>query len=240
MNFLSSKWVLARVKREDLSLTNQVYNLLKDAINSFDLPPGTNLVESELSNNLGTSVTPIREALRRLESERLVMTSFGRSPKVRGFSLQEIREMFEVRAILESWAVREIFHHLSEENVEILEECMHKAEVALNKNDLVDFSLENKRFHSELSRHCGNDYLLKILSEIANQQHRVRIALFRQTNPLAKQFSKKVIEDHLTIIDAIRAQDQELTVNLINKDIRGLLNDINEGRLEAIESILDY
>ena len=101
-------------------MTNQVYNLLKDAINSFDLPPGTNLVESELSNTLGTSVTPIREALRRLESERLVMTSFGRSPKVRGFSLQEIREMFEVRAILESWAVRESFHHLNEENVDIL------------------------------------------------------------------------------------------------------------------------
>jgi DNA-binding GntR family transcriptional regulator len=236
---LYSNWIPGRVKRNNLSLADQVYSLLKEAILSLDLLPGMHLVEADLSKSMDTSVTPIREALRRLESQGLVVSTYGRSPRVRGLSLKEVRDSYELRALLESWAVRKSFSYLTDDRIKGLEECMREAETCLSDNNLIGFSRKNRQFHFEICRFCGNDYLLRVLHEIADQQHRVRITLAKHTNSLAKDRSNKAIQDHLAIINAIRARDLDLTVNLVHRDITSLLNDIDAGKLESLDLILN-
>ncbi len=216
---MSPNWIPNQVERMTFSLTDQAYTILKDAILSLDLPPGSPLVESELSKAIGTSVTPIREAIRRLQSDGLVTSSYGRSAYVRGFSLEDIKNTYEVRALLETYAVRKSVPIIDDEAIAKLEEIVRETEDTLKQGDLVNFSKKNGQFHRELCRCCGNNYLLSLLDDIAKQHHRIRIALAKHTYALAKTFSNNALKDHWAIINAVRSRDPDLAANLVYEDI---------------------
>src|SRR5665811_1600919 len=86
--------------------TDRVYASLKEAIVSLHLRPGESIVEATIARQLGVSTTPVREALQRLAQEDLVVLSRYRGAAVRETTETDIREIFELREILEPQAVR--------------------------------------------------------------------------------------------------------------------------------------
>jgi DNA-binding GntR family transcriptional regulator len=236
---VNPEWKPSKVDRISASLTQQVYDFLKDAIMSLELPPGSKLVESELAKALGTSVTPVREALRLLQSEGLVRLAYSRSAFVLGLSLSDIRDLYEVRALLETSAVRRSVPRLGEEDLACLECIVRETEAALECGDLAAFSEKNRRFHTELCRHAGNRYLMKLLDDMADQLHRLRVAQQKQAAKLAEEASADALRAHWNIIDAVRAGDAELAAELIHNDVSSLLKDIEAGQLDSLQLILN-
>jgi DNA-binding GntR family transcriptional regulator len=187
---------------------------------------------------MGTSATPVREALRRLQSEGLVETSYARTAVVRGLAVDDIRDLYQVRALLEQWAVRESVPLFDKEGIAVLESNVREAENALEMGDLVAFSRRNNEFHIELCRRSENRYLTKLLDSIADQLHRVRVALAKQTCELARATSDNALKTHWDIIRAVRVGDAELAADLVYEDVAELLEDIEAGRLDSLQMIL--
>ncbi len=235
---MNSKWRPTKVRRSQASLSQHVYSVLREAILSLDLPPGSRLVESELSDAMGTSVTPIREALRRLQSEGLVKLSYARTGFVLGLSVDDIRDLYEVRAVLETWALWRSVPRFDEEGVKELERIVREAQESLERGDLVAFSKTNREFHRELCRRSRNRYLMRLLDNIADQLHRLRVAQAKQTLGLAKEVSADALKEHREIINAVRAGDAEVAAELLHKDISALLEDIETGGLDSLQLIL--
>lgn len=236
---MNSEWKPSKVDRISASLSQQVYGCVKDAIMSLEIPPGSKLVESELAKAMGTSVTPVREALRLLQSEGLVRLTYSRSALVLGLSLSDIRDLYEVRALLEMSAVRRSVPRLGEEDLACLERIVREAKAALECGDLAVFSEKNREFHVELCRHAENRYLMKLLNDMTDQLHRIRVAQQKQAVQLAEEASADALRAHWNIIDAVRAGDAELATELIHKDVTSLLEDIEAGHLDSLQLILN-
>src|SRR5262252_182499 len=98
-------------------LKEQAYERLKRGLLNNDYPPGSFLSERQLAENLGMSKTPVKAALERLESEGFIAVSPQQGIVVRELSVQEIADQYEIRAALESYAVRTIAGQLTEEQI---------------------------------------------------------------------------------------------------------------------------
>jgi DNA-binding GntR family transcriptional regulator len=236
---MNASWDPPKINRSSASLTEQTYRTLKDAILSLHLPPGSRLVEADLAEAMGTSVTPVREALRSLQSHGWVRLSHGRSATVLGLSLDDIRDLYQVRQILETWALSKAVLSFQEEDIERLKRLSREAERLLENGDVSGFVQVNRSFHRELCRPAGNRYLLGQLDAIADQLHRVRVAEQSQASGRPGYSTADALETHRQIVRAIEARDSELAVRLLHKDIGAILDDLDSGRFEPIESVLD-
>lgn len=232
-------WMPNKADRVTVSLVDQVYSTLKEAILSLNIPVGSALVESELAKAMGTSVTPIREALRRLQSEGLVTASYAHHVFVRGLSLSEIKDLYQVRALLEHWAVRESILSFDENDYQKLENNIRDSEKALKNGDLIGFSMKNTEFHHELAKKCGNQYILSLLDNIAKQHNRIRIAMAKQMLALMQENSNDALEEHWKILSALRDRDANRAAELVHADICELLIHIEVGQLDELSLILN-
>jgi DNA-binding GntR family transcriptional regulator len=128
----------------------RAYEYLKDSILSGLFTPGERLTEEHLAKRLGISRTPIREALHKLESEGLIKPLATRGFVTSEDSREEIEELFEIRAVLEGYALRVICARITEPVLDQLEEAVGQAEQALGRNSLDEIFRWNTRFHDTL------------------------------------------------------------------------------------------
>ena len=139
------------------SMRLQVREQLRNAILSGQLKPGDHILEADLARQFGVSITPIREALRELESARLVVSQPHRGTIVRQLTKQDIREMYTLRAHLERLAVQLALPHLTQEDFAHLEGLIDDM-VELARQDksrqMVDVDVS---FHEYLSSKAGTN-----------------------------------------------------------------------------------
>lgn len=215
------------------TLSGDSYKVLKEAILNLDLPPGTLLVEQQLAKQLGISKTPVREALARLEGERLVVTSpNGRQSRVSSLSLKMIREIYQMRILIESANLRENGHTLTEIELADLDEFIQKSTNAVELEGLSGFFDSNDAFHLYLIRRTGNETLTSHMLGTFQQIHRVRAALRRAALEEFEQhrFSREGLESHRRILDALAERDAELAATRMKEDIQ-LFLDLLESRM---------
>ncbi len=133
-----------------LPVRGRVYEYLKTAILSGRLNPGEKLTEEHLAKKIGVSRTPVREALHKLESEGLIKPRKKRGFFVSGDSKEEVEELFEIRSILEGYALRVVSERISDELLERLSGFIEKAEKALRNRRIDEVFRWNTRFHDTL------------------------------------------------------------------------------------------
>jgi DNA-binding GntR family transcriptional regulator len=157
------------------NLKGKVYSILKERILEFELKPGERIQEAQLSENLGVSRTPIREALNKLEQEGFIKAFPNRGYFISDISDQEVEELYEVREVLESLAVRMAIKKGSQRDWTTLEEIISHADrgKAVRKTKDQRFEI-GRRFHGEIARISGNATLQQMLSVIFEKIHRVR------------------------------------------------------------------
>jgi DNA-binding GntR family transcriptional regulator len=158
-------------------MAEQVAHALREAIATGRLRPGDHLVEQRIASELGVSRSPVREAIRRLELEGLIVGEPHRGARVTRITADEMRDLYAVRAALESLAGRLAAPRLSPGDRDRLRQLVHSMESAGRRSDLRKLSTLDAAFHEVIGEACGNRWLIGILGSL-----RLQIREFIATN----------------------------------------------------------
>jgi DNA-binding GntR family transcriptional regulator len=200
---------------ENLTLWQRVYTRLREEILSGALEPGTELQEVALSENLGVSRGPIREAIGRLAAEGLVTVRPRRSAVVRALSTEEFLEAYQVREALEVMAVRLAVPRLTDDDLTALEEYVDEMSSCADRGDTQGFFEANTGFHGAFFDMSGNCMLRDLYSGICSQIDRYRLRSLELRGNVERS-----IAEHKAILRAARAGDVERAVHLVSEHIR--------------------
>ncbi|CAN5789755.1 GntR family transcriptional regulator [soil metagenome] len=209
---------------ETRTMTTVAYSRLKDDILAMRLVPRQSLVESELAAMLHMSKTPVREALLTLSHDGLVEINEFRGARVREFDLPEVREIYELRAVLEPLALRRAFPAMTIELFVELRRLLDQALACAEAGDRVRLAEHNRAFHSGLIRCCDNQRLLGILSQFSDQIRLISLRSWvRQPTYLIEA------DEHRSILDALEVDhDIERAVELLTEHILHFFDRIQE------------
>jgi DNA-binding GntR family transcriptional regulator len=208
------------------SRAEEAYTRLYDEILNGKLEPGSRLLETELAEWVGISRTPVREALKRLESEGLVVAEPNLGLVVASFDSRMINELYAVREVLEGTAAAFAARHASDSEVAVLREIANRdKEIG---DDVALIYENNKQFHSTLYSSAHNQFLLKTLRIL-----RGSMALLGKTTLSQPERQKSSIEQHERIVSAIERRAPEEAEQAARAHIR----DAHRLRLRLLHKI---
>lgn len=213
-------------KKARKPVRRRVYEHLKTEILTGRLSPEERLGEEHLAEILGVSRTPVREALQKLEAEGLIQPGAKRGFIVSGDSREEVEDRFEIRAVLEGYALRVISARIGEEYLEQLEELIDRAEAALEANRMDEVFDLNTRFHDilhELVSDRGRFYRLIV-------DMRKQVLRYRKETLQSREGAKRTLNGHRKIVLALHLKDPDLCERMMREHIR----QAKEDALQAI------
>jgi len=185
-------------------LTDQVYDILKEAILCLSLKPGERLVESKLAKELGTSTTPVRGALARLKHDDLVEIVPFKGAHVSKIDNRDMEEVFEIRIFLETAMIRKYAHSISAKDIKEGEALLELMRQAYKSGDMQSYVQPSRDFHYLFIRKYGNQRMIDILHAFEENLERVRI-----TTILDLTNVPQLIKDYEDILDALRVEDAD-------------------------------
>ena len=187
-------------------LRDVVFENLREAILEGKLEPGQRLMEVQLAEQLGVSRTPVREAIRKLELEGLVVMLPRKGAYVADVSLKDIIDVLEIRSTLEGLAAYLAADRITEEGVERLKAIAEDFKQSIERKDDIETLLKKDvEFHECIFNATNNTKLSQIINTLWEQVHR-----FRTTYISDFDTSTHLVEEHNNILDAIISGDNEL------------------------------
>lgn len=193
-----------RIPRQAATLRLLVENRIREAIAAGHFKPGQRLIERELCEQIGVGRTSVREALRQLEAEGLVVTVPHRGPEVSSINFEEAKQLYDVRALLEGFAGRAFAEHGSEEALAELREAVAGFRQAAENGDRAQLVAAKTRFYSVLMEGAGNVFVKQSLTTLHN-----RISLLRFTSMTQQGRLADSVAEIEAIFAAIAARDGE-------------------------------
>ncbi len=209
---------------EYLPLRDVVFKTLRQAILKGELEPGERLMEIQLAERLGVSRTPIREAIRKLELEGLVLMIPRRGAEVAKISEKNLRDVLEVRRSLEELAIDLACQRIQEEELETLREAQKEFAAAVAAGDAMEIAQTDEKFHEIIYSGTGNQKLMQILSNLREQMYRYRLEYIKDANK-----RQILLVEHEQILKALslrHVQEARLAVreHIDNQEITVLKN----------------
>lgn len=199
-----------------MSQTNaeQAYQEIKKRIIRTELKPGSVIDESKLMETLGFGRTPIREALKKLQSDDLVVVKPRRGNFVAELAITDLSQIFEVRVELESLAVRLACQRINENQLQRLESLANQylETTTSSKQEMIDL---DGKFHGLIREATHNRFLISNLEYYYNLSLRIWYLALPQA--AAEEIDVKA---HCDIYQAIANKDEDLAVEKIAKHIR--------------------
>jgi DNA-binding GntR family transcriptional regulator len=195
------------------TLVDLVYGALRDAIVHGRLAPGYRLREVPLSRRFNVSTTPVREAIRRLEREGLVVSAPRRGAIVSVLTTTQIISLYEIREVLECRAVRRAAEFATD--FSRIESVLSAAQAVVHDSDQLQFNRLDIQFHRALSDLGGNSELAELAERVHRQIQAVRIrcSVYLPGRPVISQ------ADHRNILDVVRTHDSDRAESLIRAHI---------------------
>lgn len=199
---------------------------LRAAILSGELPGGTVVVLTQISEKLGTSQTPVREALRELSAEGLIDFGPFRSPVVHQPTLVEAEEIYQLRLILEPAAVREGVKYAEGADLDFAESLCEKMETI---GTVADWVLANREFHAALGRSVRSARMRATLDSLRDA------SMFQVRNSIVETENRweRANAEHRSILDAYRNREEELAVGLTLAHLQGTIDAIRQSETLA-------
>jgi len=194
--------------RKPESLRSHVENFLRDAIMNGRFQPGERLRERELCELLEVSRPSLREALRRLEAEKLIKTVLHRGPVVAAIDAAEARELYAVRALLEAHAVHE-FARLADDAARArLDQAVAALHAAADSGERRALLSAKARFYDVILDGCGNRLIREMLLGLLTRVNLLRATSFSQPDRLAASLSEiDRMRDAIAMRDADGARE---------------------------------
>lgn len=205
---------------------NRLRDLIRDDIIEGRLPSGARLKIADLAARYASSGIPVREALQQLQGEGIVIFTPNRGARVRQIDEAFLRNIHEVRAILEPFLIRWFARHRSEAQLEMLEEVQRDYDRAAEQGLAIDCMLLNRRFHNICYDCHYNDEALAV----ANRHNGLIRALafrFHPTRPRIVQAG----QEHWAIIEKSRLHDEEGAAAIVAAHVRNAGQDLVERML---------
>jgi DNA-binding GntR family transcriptional regulator len=204
------------------SLRQQVAASLRDAILSGSLRPGERLVEKEISQGLHTSRGPLREALRQLEQEGLVMSYPYRGSFVTRISAVEVHEvLMPLRATLEGFGFAHALDNLTEADLTELRGILVRIEESARDVDLMALVESDVAFHRLVMSRSGQPQTTQIWGTIAPRMRAYFYTHLRDVMPSQEQL-EHVVDEHRALFDALVARDRERVAALLVEHVQDL------------------
>jgi DNA-binding GntR family transcriptional regulator len=180
-------------------LKQRAYDALKRRIQEAVLEPGTFLSERQLAAQLGMSKTPVKAALERLEAEGFIAVSPQQGIVVLDLSIHEIADQFEIRLALESFVLRSIAGHLSDEQACRVRANLDLQQQAAESEDISATVKLDAEFHALFCEFMGNREIVRVMARLRERIHRVITRVFGQdVSRLAVS-----LEEHRSIAEAV-------------------------------------
>lgn len=186
------------------SAADRAYEDILRWISDQTLTAGEQLPEASLASRLGVSRTPVREAIRRLEQEGIVILVAGGGARVATPSLKEMTDAMEVRAYLERMAIRKVAPVISPLQLCRLEEAIHEQDAS--GGDIPFLFRKDSRFHHLLAETTGNDALVDSIDLILTRSTAFRILFAGKDDG----DNRLVVREHTAILEALRSHDADL------------------------------
>ena len=203
------------VKMDDyLPLRDVVFNTLRQAILRGELKPGTRLMEISLANKLGVSRTPIREAIRKLENEGLVLMTPRKGAEVAEITEKSMLDVLEIRKALEELTTGLACDRITPEQIERLKEAETYFEEMLDGRDITVIAEADVKFHDIIFEATDNKRLINLLNNLREQMYRFRIEYLK-----GLEYYPKLKEEHNMLIRAIENGDKETAKQVIGNHI---------------------
>ena len=187
-----------------LPLRDVVFNTLREAILKGDLKPGERLMELQLASKLGVSRTPIREAIRKLELEGLVIMIPRKGAEVADITEKSLRDVLEVRKALEELAVQLACEKITQEELEELEKAGENFKKVLKRSkDITEVAEADVRFHDVIYMATDNQKLIHLLNKLREQMYRYRVEYLK--NP---DVHEQLTQEHEEIVYHIKRREK--------------------------------
>ena len=199
---------------EYLPLRDVVFNTLRQAILRGELKPGERLMEIQLANKLGVSRTPIREAIRKLELEGLVLMIPRRGAEVAEITEKSLRDVLEVRAALEELAVELACDRIDAEGIAALKEAAQGFEDALQSGDVTEYAEADVQFHDIIYNATENQRLIQLLFNLREQMYRYRVEYLKD-----EQNYPVLLKEHGEILAGFRERNKDMVTDSMRKHV---------------------
>jgi DNA-binding GntR family transcriptional regulator len=216
------------------TLGGSVYDRLKSDVSSWVFKPGQRLPEGSVAERYGVSRTPVREALRRLEQEGLVVYVPQHGYSARNLNLRDLNELYQVRVLLEEWATglaAEAARNRAEGTIE-LEELRATWEERVRETPTPgdpDLIYADEAFHETIARVCGNRYLLSLLRSINERIRIIRNFDFRSQGRIAATY-----EEHVRVIRHVTEGEIEEAERTMREHIQNSQRHVSTNAMQAL------
>lgn len=201
----------------DISLSEQAYLVIRDAIINNKLKPREILLEEALAAELGISRTPVRAALKRLDFERLLTLNPGRNAVVADISEEDISKVFAIRIVLEPLAAKLVAAVITPTQLEELEEVLNGQKEAIKIGDFDLYLQKDYEFHNYLAKYSDNEILFGYIQNISSQVQRFLIL-----SETLQASSDIAFQEHIAILKALEKRDIKLAEENMRKHVENV------------------
>lgn len=210
---------------QDQSLRGKVFQRLREDILSGVYQENDELREVSIGEELGVSRTPVREALRQLELEGLVTIVPNKGAYVKGITKKDVHDIYRIRSLLEGLCAKWATEHITDQQIEELEEIVLLSEFHLKKQGqgkAKQVSDLDGKFHKVLYEASNSRILEHVLSDF----HKY-VKMARTMSVGEKERAEKSIDEHRAILEAIRKKDAKLAEQLANQHIMNVMENLH-------------
>lgn len=190
-----------------------VYRTIKQWIVDLQLAPGELIRDQELASSLGVSRTPVREALRRLEDEGLIVTHSHKWTKVAPSDLAEAEQLYPIVAALEATATELAQPLLTEADLKQLCAVNKEMAAAVAAQDVEQAVTQDEAFHRLIVQKSGNNEIAKLLAMLLPRIKRIELAHFGN-----RLIAEQSLSEHEAIVAALREGDGKLAAGMMKKN----------------------
>lgn len=183
---------------------------LRRAITTGRLRPGDPIRQESLAEELAVSRVPLREALKTLQGEGLVTYQAHRGYFVERLSLDDLREVYLIRELLEAEAVRRAVARLTDEVVEAAERAQAEVERAAAAGDVLAMAEANRRFHMTVFEAAGLPRLVRMIRTLWDSTDAYRSVYYGE-----EANRRRVVEEHRAVLDLLRRRDADAVVRTL-------------------------
>lgn len=197
------------------SLRAKVFQKVRTDILQGRYPSGKPIREGQISEELGVSRTPVREAIRQLELEGLVTFIPNKGAIVAGISLKDIEDIYAIRSLVEGLAASWAAKHITDEQLEELEEIMELADFYVQKNNFTKAFDLDSRFHQVIYNASHSRSLHHLLSSFHHYVQKARLKSISSPNRL-----KQAVIEHSEILKALKERDPDKASSMMTHHVK--------------------
>lgn len=196
------------------SLTQIAYKIIKEKIVNGELKQGEIISISAMAKKLNISRTPITYACQKLEHDKFLTIAPKQGVIINTITINDAREIYELRAAIESYSAKRIFPNITQEDIDCLEDSYKRQVDAVEKNDIHLFMSEDIKFHKYLLSKYENSHFFSIIENLFDRAFLLGVESCK--NPVRL---KESLNEHRRIIDSILNNDKNSFVEEVEKNI---------------------